>query len=154
MILLLLTILGIAMTRNASTEVTIAGNNQAHTMSLYQAEGAAIEGAMKIEVAPDADLKQPTSSDYPNWLTYKDNIAEGFLTDVNNWDFDGGSDDNAAVCDFNPNLQFAAIDLGYASGSSIVMGGGQQKRAYAIYGLNDTITGQVMVEVGYRRKLN
>jgi Tfp pilus assembly protein PilX len=154
MILLLLTLLGVTMTRNASTEVTIAGNNLAHTISLYQAEGAAVEGAMKIEAAPDSDLKQPTNSNYPTWLTYKDNIAAGALADVANWDFDGGLDDNAAVCDFNPNLQFAAIDKGYATGSSIVMGGGAQKRAYAIYGLNDTMTGQAMVEVGYRRKLN
>lgn len=153
MILLLLTLLGVAMTRNANTEVTIAGNNLAHTISLYQAEGAAIEGAMKIETAPDNDLKQPSNSDYPIWLTYKDNLTED-LSDVANWDFDGGTDDNAAVCEFNPNLQFTAVDKGYATGSSIVMGGGAQKRAYAIYGLNNTMTGQVMVEVGYRRKLN
>ena len=156
MILVLLTLTGIAATRVANMEVTIAGNEIARNISVYEAEGGAVEAAMKIEAADDDDLRVANPSvnpDYPGWMTFHTDISPGDMADLTNWDFSGDADDNAAVSDFNGDVQFAVVDRGVAGGSSLIMTGGEQKREYQVYGLTDTRGGRAFIEMGYRKRL-
>ncbi len=156
MILVLLTLTGIAATRVANMEVTIAGNEIARNISVYEAEGGAVEGAMKIEAADDDDLRVANPSvnpNYPGWMTFHTDISPGDMANQTNWDFSGDGDDNAAVSDFNGDVQFAVVDRGVAGGSSLIMTGGEQKREYQVYGLTDTRGGRAFIEMGYRKRL-
>lgn len=156
MILVLMTLTGIAATRVANMEVTIAGNEIARNISVYEAEGGAVEAAMKIEAADDDDLRVANPSvnpDYPGWMTFHSDISPGDMADLTNWDFSGDADDNAAVSDFNGDVQFAVVDRGVAGGSSLIMTGGEQKREYQVYGLTDTRGGRAFIEMGYRKRL-
>jgi hypothetical protein len=75
------------------------------------------------------------------------------MANQTNWDFSGDADDNAAVSDFNGDVQFAVVDRGVAGGSSLIMTGGEQKREYQVYGLTDTRGGRAFIEMGYRKRL-
>ena len=159
MILVLLTLTGIAATKTATTEVSIAGNEAARNISTYSAEGGAVEAAMRIAERDDNDLKITDSAlnpNYPDWMTYNnpnDMTDTVDMTDTANWDFDGDGADNAAVSAFDVNVQFAVVDKGGASGSSLIMTGGEQKREYQIYGRSDTSSGRALIELGYRKRL-
>jgi type II secretory pathway pseudopilin PulG len=156
MILLLLTLTGIAATRTANTEVSIAGNEASRNISAYRAEGGAVEVAMRIEAADDGDLKVTDPSinpNYPGWMTFHSDINPGDMAVSANWDFSGDADDNAAVSSFNTDVQFAAVDKGVAAGSSLIMTGGEQKREYQVYGLSDSRSGRAFIEMGYRKRL-
>ncbi len=156
MILVLLTLTGIAATRVANMEVTIAGNEIARYISVYEAEGGGVEGALKIEAADDDDLRVANPSvnpNYPGWMTFHTDISPGDMANQANWDFSGDADDNSAVSDFNGDVQFAVVDRGVAGGSSLIMTGGEQKREYQVYGLTDTRGGRAFIEMGYRKRL-
>jgi hypothetical protein len=153
MILLLLTLTGIAATQTANTEVTIAGNEAARSISSYNAEGGAVEAAMLIASMDDDDLRIVGNGSYPIWMTYHSDPALPDMTDPTNWDSDGDADDNAAVSAFDVNVQLAVVDNGIASGSSLIMTGGEQKREYQVYGLSDSSSGRAMIEMGYRKRL-
>jgi hypothetical protein len=156
MILILLTLTGVMATHISNTEVTIAGNEISRNIILFQAEGGAVEAAMKIEATDDNDLKVADvglNPNYPIWMNYHQDINSGDLADDTNWDFSGDADDNAAISDFRNDVEFTAIDKGVAAGSSLIMTGGEQKREYQVYGLSDTRLGKAMVEIGYRKRL-
>ncbi len=157
MVLLLMTLTGIAATRQANTEISIAGNETARNISTYNAEGGAVEAAMIIEAMDDDDLRiadPDVNPNYPSWMTFHTDIAPGTMGNSDNWDFDGADDDdNAAVSTFDANVQFAVVDKGVAPGSSLIMTGTEQKREYAVYGLSDTRGGRAFIEMGYRKRL-
>jgi hypothetical protein len=86
MILVLLTILGIAASRTANTEVTVAGNELVYQRNFYLAEGAVMEAVE--ELIRDSDLHDGT----PSWL----NTTPAAVTEVSVgsfWDGAGISDD-------------------------------------------------------------
>lgn len=153
MILLLLTLTGIAATQTANTEVSIAGNEADRSISTYNAEGGAVEAAMLISAMDDDDLKVVDNGLYPIWMSFHSDPALPDMTDPANWDSDGDADDNAAVSAFDVNVQLAVVDKGVASGSSLIMTGGEQKREYQVYGLSDSGSGRAMIEMGYRKRL-
>jgi hypothetical protein len=138
MILVLLTILGIASSRTANTEIIVAGNEIIYQRNFYLAEGAAIQ-AMEI-LANTPDLKDNP----PDWLK----LAVGALTDStaeSYWD-DAGV---AITLDPTGNTRYIA-GLDYlALGTSMDMA---KPKAFAInvYGLCQT-QGNAMIKVGYRK---
>jgi Tfp pilus assembly protein PilX len=157
MILLLLTLTGIAATKTANTEVSIAGNEAAHSVTSYNAEGGAVEAAMLIEAMDDENLRVVDNGSYPVWMTFHTDPAIDEpgeeMTIAANWVSDGGADDNADVATFDENVRFAVVDKGGAKGSSLIMTGGEQVREYQVYGLSDSRSGQAMIEMGYRKRL-
>ncbi|MFC1868884.1 PilX N-terminal domain-containing pilus assembly protein, partial [Thermodesulfobacteriota bacterium] len=60
-LLVLLTMIGIAATRTASIDIQIAGNNMAYTRNFYTAEAASLEAIQRME---DIDLE----NEAPNWV--------------------------------------------------------------------------------------
>jgi hypothetical protein len=147
MILSLLTIVGIAATRTSDSEISIAGNEVAYNMVLYDSEGASVEGALNVEVADKATLTNRS----PLWL-YSDTAAPDY-TDPATWDFnDADGDDNAEESSIDQDLAFASVDLGIAPGYSLSMTQKTQVRSYRIFGYENTRTGQSLVEVGYKKR--
>jgi hypothetical protein len=138
MILVLLTILGIASSRTANTEILVAGNDIIYQRNFYRAEGAAIQAMEILANTPDL-VDNP-----PQWL----DLRVGALTDdtlASYWDNAG----IAATLDPTGNTRYVA-GLDYiALGTSLDM---TKPKAYAInvYGLCRT-QGNAMIKVGYRK---
>ena len=69
MVLLLLTIIGVASTKVSNTEVQISTNELIYQQNFYRAEGAAMEAAELLEASPD-----PSEATAATWL---DKVAHG-----------------------------------------------------------------------------
>ena len=81
MILVMLTIIGIATTNVSNTEVTIAGNQSVYQRTFYQAEGATIEAIDLLESMPNPDTSTAT------WLENDlGTIPVANLNDASAWD--------------------------------------------------------------------
>lgn len=148
MILSLLTLVGIAATRTSDSEISIAGNEVAFNTVLYQSEGAAVEGALNIEVADKAFLVSRGVAN--DWL--ESDTAAPDYTDPSVWVFDDGGADNAEESSVNPELAFAAVDLGIAPGASLSMTQKTQVRSYRVFGYENTQMGLELLEVGYKKR--
>lgn len=149
LLLAFLSILGISVTTTSTTEVQIAGNDRRYKQNVYRAEAAALEGAQRLE---NETSKQTLMNRTPAWLR-----GSGNMTVPSSWDHDGaGGNDNSqaasAGIDSEGNTYFSVVDRGIASGSSLSMGGGTQLHEYAIYGFYSGSQGQVLVEIGYRKR--
>jgi hypothetical protein len=138
MILVLLTILGIASSRTANTEIIVAGNEIIYQRNFYLAEGAVIQ-AMEI-LADTPDLKENP----PDWLE----LTIGALTDStaeSYWDVAGVANtlDPTGNTRYVAGLEYVALD------SSMDM---DKPKAYAlnVYGLCKT-QGNAIIKVGYRK---
>jgi hypothetical protein len=155
----LMTLVGIWGTRNANTEVTIAGNEVRLKRSFYRAEAAVLEAAFMIESQTADNLKDHSSLD---WLWNAINGAPNDLSAIANWDFDAQDGDDTA---FETTLDldgdgstdataaFAVHDKGAASGSSLVMTNATTVRSYSVFGLQDSNEGRAIIEVGYKKRI-
>lgn len=157
--LALMTLIGVWGTRNANTEVTIAGNEVRMKRTFYRAEAAVVEAAFMIESESSANLKDHSSLD---WLWNAVNGAPNDLSTVNNWDFDTLDGDDTAFettldLDGDGNADataaFAVHDRGAAGGSSLVMTNASVVRSYSVFGLQDSNEGRAIIEVGYKKRI-
>ncbi len=155
----LMTLVGVWATRNANTEVTIAGNEVRLKRSFYRAEAALLEAAFLIEAETSDNLRSHATV---GWLWNAVNGAPSDLTDFANWDFDGLNGDDTAFAttldldgDGTPEAEvgLAVHDLGAAGGSSLVMTNASMVRSYAVYGQQNSDEGRVLIEVGYKKRL-
>ena len=155
----LMTLIGIWGTRNAMTEITIAGNEVRLKRTFYRAEAAVLEAAFMIESQNADNLKDHTSLD---WLWNAVNGAPNDLSTFANWDFDtlDGNDtafettlDLDGDGDIDATAAFAVHDRGAAEGSSLVMTNATTVRAYSVYGLQNSDEGRAIIEVGYKKRI-
>jgi Tfp pilus assembly protein PilX len=136
MILALLTILGVAASHTANTEVAVATNELVYQQNFYMAEGAAMEAVDRLVNADD--LKD----DPPLWL----DLTPGAMHEGNvdsYWDVAGIAND----LDETGNTRFIAGVENVARGSSLDM---DKPKAYTIgiYGRCKN-NGVSMIKVGY-----
>jgi hypothetical protein len=136
MILVLLTILGVAASRTANTELAVAANEMVYQRNFYLAEGAALQ-AVDI-LTHQNDLKDNPS----DWF----DTVPGAMTENNvdaYWDEAGISD----TLDTTGNTRYVAGVENAALGSSLDM---DKPRVYSIgvYGRCQR-NGVTMVKVGY-----
>ena len=155
----LMTLIGIWGTRNANTEITIAGNEVRLKRTFYRAEAAVLEAAFMIESQNPDNLKDHTSLD---WLWNAVNGAPNDLSAFVNWDFDTADGDDTAFettldldDDGSPDATaaFAVHDKGAAGGSSLVMTNASTVRSYSVFGLQDSDEGRAIIEVGYKKRI-
>ena len=155
----LMTLVGIWATRNANTEVTIAGNEVRLKRTFYRAEAAVLEAAFMIESETADNLKDHSSRD---WLWNAVGGAPNDLSTFTNWDFDTLDGDDTAFettldldGDGNPDATaaFAVHDRGAAGGSSLVMTNATTVRSYSVFGLQDSNEGRAIIEVGYKKRI-
>lgn len=146
LLLALLTIISIAASKTANTEVRIAGNEYLYHNNFYCAEGAVIETIDMMEALPSVDV------DVIDWLmnetdkVAKDSKLYGYWTDEDRED-DDASPEGAALCAENTELM--TVHHGVIAGSSLDMSK-PTKHAYSIYGHSHD-RGSVMIKAGYAK---
>lgn len=158
--LVLLTILGIAATNTSTLETRIAGNERVYKQNLYAAEAAAMECAQRIDNGEDEMTIMGDRDD--NWLLDNDSGQDkdnslGTPLSIEDGDFDERILDEAvwnAVAGDSANVpgeaQFLAYFMGVTHGASLDM---SQTNVYdyRTFGRRDLHGGGVVVELGLRQ---
>lgn len=133
--LVLLTLIGIAASRTASIDIQITGNDIIYKQNFYMAEAGAMEAAQTLETE---DLK----SSPPPCL----------LPGIKEPDF--SPDDDFLVANSQPSSlphsYFLALYEGLVPGSSLAMSK-SKVNSYAIYGRCKKDRSLVVIKVGYRK---
>jgi Tfp pilus assembly protein PilX len=146
MLLALLTIISIAASKTANTEIRIAGNEYLYQNNFYCAEGAAIETVDRMEALKNVDI------DEIDWLMNesdkvgRDTYLFGYWTNADREDGDANPT-SASVC--AEHTQFMAVHHGVLAGSSLDMSK-PTKHIYSIYG-QSRYRGMVLIKVGYAK---
>ncbi len=137
MILVLLTILGIAASRTANTEITVAGNEMVYQRNFYLAEGAVMEAVDYLKQASDLD------GDPPPWF----DKTPGAMTGDNVDDYLDGGDAGISALDDTGNTRFVA-GVEFAAGGYSLDIDKVSAHAIGIYGRCER-NGKTMIKVGY-----
>jgi Tfp pilus assembly protein PilX len=138
MLLALITIISIAASNTARTEVKIAANDLTYQRNLYLAEGAAMEAVDQLQHDPD-----------PRGLPF---VEAGLkvINDANYWiDWDANSEAVTATMDSDGQTRFRAGYEGTPAGFSLGMGQ-TRVHGFAVYGRTEK-QGVTTIKVGYRR---
>jgi len=143
MILVLLTIIGIASVNISNTEVRIAGQESVYLRNFYSAEGANLE---LIELL--ANTSDPKTAGL-SWLEL--NIDKVTANDILNntfWQSGNGTvtpQPSATLL----NTRFVAVSEGVVSGTSLAMSS-TKKHAYTLYGrAAPPNRGETVIQIGY-----
>ena len=142
LILVVLTIIGIATTNVSNTEVTISGNQSVYQRTFYQAEGATIEAIDLLESLPDPD------SSTAAWLENDLNqITLGDIQDATFWSSGGyGTTPGSSTLS---DTQYVVVSEGIISGSSLGVSS-SKVHEYAVYGRSSSAKGgTTVVNIGY-----
>ena len=145
MILVLLTIIGIASTTVSNTETKIATNQAVYQQNFYQAEGATMEAVEVME-----SLADPKTAD-PGWLwAALSTFTEDNLNDSTFWE--GTMMGADAVPEPSTTLSdatYVVVSGGIVEGESLDMGS-TKIHSYAVYGrCAPPNRGATTVEIGY-----
>ena len=132
--LVLLTLLGIAASRTSSIDIQISGNEIIYKQNLYMAEAGAMEAAQELE---DRDLK--TS---PPLCLLAGTVDPSFSPDD---DFLIANSQTSSL----PNTRLALYE-GLIAGSSLAMSK-SKVHSYGIYGRCQQNRGLIVIKVGYRK---
>jgi Tfp pilus assembly protein PilX len=143
MVLVLLTIIGIASTNVSNTEVKIATHGLIHQQNFYRAEGATMEAVLQME-----SMATPSF----NWLTKTVTSTEyllnsGDLYESTFWE-SGSAEATPAGSTFS-DTNYAGAYGGLLKGEPLEIGSTKRHR-YAIYGRSAPRNrGAVTIEIGY-----
>lgn len=168
MFMVILAIMGVASMSIRNTEQTVTQNAEIFQNNFYAVEAVTLEGATKIDAAPDATLKDVAA--FPGWLKVK-NPATINLNLSAQWPgvvIPADTSLNGGVTNITPpgyvsngtaagdRIWYAAVDLGACGGS--VTDPTKVEKCYDIYGMYDvkpgagkSYHGKMMLAVGYKR---
>lgn len=178
LILVVLTLMGVAAMSIRNTERSITMNNEVSQHNFYVAEAVTLEGASAVEQLPDTVLSDPAA--YPLWLKVEDPAINlelssqwpsGLIAPRNttltgpasNIVPNGYNSDGTAAGD---RIWTAVIDGGVAAGSSVTYSSGaggttKQERIFDVYGMYDvkpgagkSYHGKKMMVVGYKKQID
>lgn len=138
MLLALLTIISIAATRTANTEVQIAGNDAVYQRNLYLAEGAAMQAVDVLE----NDLN-------PRGLSFVDPGLKAVDDENFNTDWQANSQAVTTSLDASGKTRFRAGYEGAPAGYSLGLGK-PKIHGFAVYGRTEK-QGVTTIKIGYRR---
>ena len=148
LILVLLTIIGIASTNISNTEVKIATHELIHQQNFYRAEGATLQALDLMEGEDNPETVDPPLT----WLTQSLANSDNLLTsgDLYNSTFwESGSADATPEGSTFSDTNFVVVSGGIVEGESLDMGS-TKIHSYTIYGRSaPPRRGAVTVEVGY-----
>ena len=111
LILVLLTIAGVAAVTSSTVELQIAGNEKTYKENFFRAEGAIMENAQIIEDASGADLRDPDDHD---WLHGLNALSNEDVKDPNTW-----SSGNYTESVLYPNTFYMSVYRGITRGGSL-----------------------------------
>ncbi len=145
-LLLLLTMIGIAATMTSEVEIRIAGNEVAYKENLYFAEGSAMAGVQVLDGKPNTTLKNLSL----NWL--HSSLPNTNISSDTNWN----PDKNNAYTELDLGddyTGFLAVYQGIDPGGSLDIGGATTNlHRYTIYGRSARKKGEAIIEVGYKKR--
>jgi len=130
-ILVVLTLLGIAATTTTEIETQIAGNEKVHKMTFYKAEAAAMQCAKVLESATMGDT-------FAGWINLD--------YDEDNWNTSGEFQTS-----LDSNTKYTAVYDGPAdTGESLDMAKAKIHE-FSIYGRAELSNSMSMIKLGYRK---
>jgi Tfp pilus assembly protein PilX len=138
MLLALLTIMSIAASNTANTEVQIAGNDAVYQRNLYLAEGAALQAVDVLENDPN-----------PRGLAFVDPGVKTIDDENFKNDWEANSQSVITSLDSSGKTRFRAGYEGTAAGFSLGIGT-PKVHGFAIYGRTEK-QGVTTIKIGYRR---
>ncbi|MEE4265197.1 MAG: PilX N-terminal domain-containing pilus assembly protein [Desulfobacteraceae bacterium] len=138
LVLVLLTIVGIASTSVSNTEIQIAGHTVAYQQNFYQAEGATMEAIEQLEAVSDPLLNPP------DWV--EPNMEQISDENIRAWDNLGSvTAANSSLDD----TQYIGVYTGIVPGNTVNMGS-STIHGYRIYGRSSPPQrGTAVVQIGY-----
>jgi hypothetical protein len=149
LVLVILTVIGLATSRTSTTEMQIVRNDGTYLQRFYIAESGAVEMAQILENEANlANLQNHT----PAWLNnypMDDPVTYDDMRTIAPWD-----NTTSIVSNLVPNnaLETTVMDFGGAAGADLGMDG-TILHEYAVIGLLDRdARGQHMIEIGYRKR--
>jgi hypothetical protein len=146
LVLVAVSVLGVAGIQSGIIELKLAGNERRVRETFYLAESAAMEGLQRLTAVQGIDLNEQ----FTFWHHRKKDAEEVPIDfrALSQWDVDGKQDDNARQSLVGPQTYFAAIEWQVATGGSLVMTGSRlyQNR---IYGICLQQQPADLVEIGY-----
>jgi hypothetical protein len=146
-LLLLLTMIGIAATMTSEVEIKIAGNEVAYKENLYFAEGSAMVGVQMLQNETDTDVLNDLSLP---WL--HSSLPDANINSEINWDPDNNNA-KKALDDEGGYTGYLAVYRGIAPGGSLDIGGTTTSlHNYTIYGRSARHNGEAIIELGYNRR--
>jgi hypothetical protein len=148
LILVLLTIIGIASTNISNTEVRIAAHEAIHQQNFYRAEGATLQAIDEMEGMSNPETEDPPLA----WMTQTLANSQSLLDSGNLYNstfWDSGSGDATPAGSTFSDTRYVVVSGGIAEGESLDMGS-TKIHGYTIYGRSAPANrGSVTVEVGY-----
>ena len=148
LVLVLLTIIGIASTNISNTEVRIAAHELFHQQNFYRAEGATLQAIDRMEASANPETEDPPLAWMTQTVANSDNLLDsGNLFNNNFWE-NGSGDATPAASAFS-DTRFVAVAEGVVEGESLDMGS-TKIHSYKIVGHSARPNkGSVVIEVGY-----
>jgi hypothetical protein len=138
MLLALLTIISVAATNTANTEVQIAGNDAVYQRNLYLAEGAAMQAVDVLQNDPN-----------PRGLPFVDPGLKTIDDQNFKTDWEANSQPVATSMDSSGKTRFRAGYEGAPPGYSLGLGK-PKVHGFAIYGRTEK-QGATTIKIGYRK---
>jgi len=148
MLLVLLTLLGMAATTTSLLEIQIADNNRDYKVNFYRAETAAYEAARNMGNAPDPINQIEGKDGGYEWIGIdKDVSDETDLADLNNWE--GALTANTArSSDYNSNEAAYAANFVYIYEKEMTKD--YSMRIFRLFGRSKDRSAQALVELGLK----
>lgn len=178
LMLVVLTIMGVAAMTIRNTEQSITANSEVFQHNFYTVEAVTLEGVAAIQNLSDTELN--SAATYPSWLRSENSAID--LEDNSQWPSGliipqdtaltltatnitpgGYAPDGTSAGD---RIWNAAIDMGLAPNSSVTYGSGSggtttQERMFDVYGMYDvkpgagkSYHGKMMLVVGYKKQVS
>ena len=146
LVLLAITVLGIASINNSVVELKIARAEKEARETFYLSEGAAMEGIQRLIGTSAVDKNEH----FPFWYHPKKTVVDKTIDFRNpsHWDVDGIGEDNGLTSPMNQSMFMAAVEWKVAAGGSLVQ---TQSRLYhnRVYGLCTKYDINNLIEIGY-----
>lgn len=146
LVLLAVTIIGVASIDKSIVELKIARNEKELREIFYLSEGACMEGIQRLLDTDLIDLEDQIQS----WHHSKKVVASGEVDfrAPDSWDVDGVGEDNGLTSSIAADTYVAAVEWKVASGASLVQ---TDTRLYQnrVYGLCEKYGAENIVEIGY-----
>lgn len=162
LILVVLTFIGIAATRNSTVELQIAANDRTVKELFYDAESAAMEAAGRLNNEDDPDELVAPRSSLP-WLIDTENDGTDPVNPDNDPTADkwtGNDKDDSSLLSAIPNpdpdkeIRLAAVDHGILSGgdASSIKITAESVHGYHLFGYVTKDNGSKLIEIGYKKR--
>ena len=148
MIMMIITLIGLASLNLTATDLKITQNDRCFKQNLFMAEAAAFEAGqiMEADTSSDVNLKPETTT--LNWL------GDGSDFDPVNdeWHYTGTQNASYSVVYDEEKSGYTTVFEGVSTGASLDMSNSTQLWQYSVYGRSEQCAGRVDMVMGYRKR--